>query len=69
MYWAITSLSIVGVILNIYKNRWGFALWMVTNAAWAVIDFYKGIPEQTVLFAVYFLTALWGFIFWSNKAK
>ena len=69
MFWAITFFSIVGVILNIYKNRWGFFFWMGTNAAWAVIDFNKGIPEQTVLFVVYFLTSLWGFIFWSNKAK
>ena len=54
MFWAITILSIAGVILNIYQNRWGFIFWMITNAAWAVIDFYKGIPQQTVLFGFIF---------------
>ena len=33
MFWAITVLSIVGVVLNIYKNRWGFVCWMIRNAA------------------------------------
>ncbi len=69
MFWVITALSIVGVILNIYKNRWGFFFWMITNAAWAVIDFNKGIPEQTVFFIVYFLTSLWGWVYWSKQGK
>lgn len=69
MFWAITGLSVVGVVLNIYKNRWGFAFWMVSNAAWAGIDFYKGIPEQGALFVVYFITSLWGFLFWATQGQ
>ena len=69
MFWAITGFSILGTFLNIHKNRWGFAIWMITNLVWAVIDYKAGLIEQTVLFLFYFLTSLWGFMFWSNKAK
>ena len=69
MFWAVTALSIVGTILNIYKNRWGFFIWMITNLAWAVIDFKVGLVEQTVLFLFFFLTSLWGFMFWSKQGK
>ena len=31
--------------------------------------FNKGIPEQSVTFFVFFLTSLWGFIFWSKQGK
>ena len=69
MFWAVTALSIAGTILNIYKNRWGFFIWMITNLAWAVIDFKVGLVEQTVLFLFFFLTSLWGFMFWSKQGK
>ncbi len=67
MFWILTIISITGVILNIYKNRWGFVFWMISNALLAVIDFKKGIPEQAVLFIVYFCTALWGWVYWTTK--
>ncbi len=32
--WIITILSIIGVILNIRKNRLCFRIWLITNACW-----------------------------------
>ena len=69
MFWILTIISITGVVLNIYKNRWGFFFWMISNALWAIVDFQKGIPEQSVLFVVYFFTALWGWLWWSKELK
>ena len=37
--WMLTAASLVGVVLNIKKNKACFAIWAVTNAAWAVIDY------------------------------
>lgn len=65
--WTLTVLSIVGVVLNIQHRREGFAIWMVTNLSWAMIDFYKGIPAQSILFLVYFVLSIWGFFSWSTK--
>jgi len=62
--WLLTVLSILGVILNIRKSRASFAIWMVTNASWAAIDFNAGIPAQGVLFSTYFALSVWGYAAW-----
>ena len=63
----ITIASIVGTIANIYKKRWCFILWLGTNFAWCVVDTYKGLYSQSILFAVYFFLAVWGLIQWQRK--
>jgi len=67
--WLLTAASIVGVILNIRQHRGCFAIWLVTNASWAIIDFKNGIHAQAALFTVYFILAAWGLIQWSQKRK
>ncbi len=63
----LTVLAIVGVVLNIHKKRLCFYIWFVTNSSWAVIDFYKGIPMQGLLFVVYTGLALYGIVKWKEK--
>jgi nicotinamide riboside transporter PnuC len=65
--WLLTLASVIGVIANIYKRQWCFAIWAVTNAAWMVIDYRAGLPEQSALFAVYFILAIWGLWKWNAK--
>jgi len=67
MIWTITILSIIGTVLNIKKRPECFAIWAVTNAAWAIIDFSRGLPEQGVLFSVYFCLAVWGLVEWCRR--
>lgn len=59
--------ALVGVILNIKKKKACFYIWLFTNTAWAVVDFYKGIPAQGVLFSVYAVLAIWGILEWKEK--
>ena len=63
----LTLLALLGVVLNIKKNIWCFYIWLVTNASWAVVDFYKGIPAQGALFSVYTLLAVYGIYEWKKK--
>lgn len=63
--WSLTALSIVGVVLNILHMRESFAVWMVTNSSWCVIDWKKGIPAQSFLFFVYFVLSVWGWFAWA----
>lgn len=65
--WAITALSIVGVILNIKKNKNCFLIWTFTNTAWMAYDFKIGAYAQSALFAVYAVLAVYGMIEWSNN--
>lgn len=67
MLWVLTGLSIVGVILNLKRKRAGFLFWIGTNGVWAAFNFYKNIPEQGVLFTVYLMLAVWGYIEWGRE--
>ena len=69
MLWVLTFLSIVGVVLNIKKDRRGFALWMFTNGCWAYIDYQKGLEAQAFLFLVYFFLSFWGWLQWKGNVQ
>ena len=60
----ITIASIIGTVANIYKKKWCFILWLFTNALWCAVDAYKGLYSQAILFAVYFVLAVWGLVKW-----
>jgi len=62
--WAITGLSLLGVILNVKKRRECFYIWAFTNATWAIYDFTLGAVAQAALFSVYWILALWGIWEW-----
>ena len=64
--WLLTVLSVLGVVLNIRKNRASFTIWMLTNASWAVIDIRAGIPAQAVLFGIYFALSAYGYWAWGR---
>lgn len=64
--WILVGLSIVGVVLNIQRSRWGFACWIVSNASWMVVDYVAGIYSQAALFGVYFCLAIWGVWAWKK---
>jgi nicotinamide riboside transporter PnuC len=63
----ITILSLIGVILNIKKNKICFIVWSFTNLSWFIIDLYKQIYMQAFLFLVYFILALYGIYEWSKR--
>ena len=65
--WLITVASIVGVVANIFKRQWCFAVWLCTNFAWMLIDWHKGLYSQAALFAVYFVLAAYGLFKWRAK--
>lgn len=65
----LTVLALIGVVLNIKKKIACFYIWLFTNASWAVVDFYKGIPAQGILFTIYTGLAVCGILEWrKNKA-
>lgn len=67
--WIITLLSIIGVILNIYKNKYCFIIWSITNFLWMIIDFYCKLYSQSFLFMIYFILAIYGLIKWLKDDK
>lgn len=69
MSWTLTILSLIGVILNIKKQKACFIIWAFTNFGWMVIDFKQGIPAQGMLFLIYTALAIWGFTQWRLDEK
>ncbi len=67
--WAVAGASLIGVWLNIEKNKIGFLIWIGTNIAWAVIDFSVGLTAQGVLFVVYAGLAVRGYVVWRKGEK
>lgn len=63
----LTLLALIGVVLNIKKKILCFYIWLFTNASWAAVDFYKGIPMQGLLFTVYTFLAVYGIYEWRKK--
>lgn len=62
--WVVTVTSIVGTVANIYKRRWCFGVWLVTNSLWTAYDVWLGAWAQAALMAVYTGLAVWGLIQW-----
>lgn len=69
MLWALTAITIVGVILNIKKKRSGFIYLALTDIVWAVYNFYKDIPEQGILFIVFTGFMIYGWVKWGENGK
>lgn len=68
--WFVTAASIVGGMANSNKKRWGFAIWMFTNAFWFTYDMRYGLYSQALLYVIYFALAVIGFVRWGKpKAK
>jgi nicotinamide riboside transporter PnuC len=65
----LTLFAIIGVILNIKKKILCFYIWFITNTSWAIVDFYKGIPAQGILFSVYTLLTVYGIYEWKKESK
>ena len=62
----LTIFSLIGVWINIKKDKRCFWIWSFTNASWAVYDFYIGAFWQGVLFTIYFILAIYGIIKWKE---
>lgn len=67
--WIFSIISLFGTILNSNMNKYGNFIWIFTNMFWLVYDFYIGAYAQSLLYFIYLLLAIYGFIKWSIKEK
>ncbi|NGX28480.1 MAG: hypothetical protein K940chlam1_00661 [Candidatus Anoxychlamydiales bacterium] len=67
--WFNTIVAIMGTILNAKQVRFGFIVWMITNAVFVVFNIYMKIYPMAALFSVYFGLALYGWISWGKKSS
>jgi Nicotinamide mononucleotide transporter len=65
--WIIAGMALIGTYLNVKRNRYGFALWMITNSYFSILNIRLGSYPQSALFFVYFILAVYGFIAWHRR--
>ena len=69
LMWAVTAASIVGVLANNNRKRWGFMVWIFTNGLCVAYSIHKGSPAQAVKYAVFAALAVDGFRRWGVKTS
>ncbi len=65
--WVIAALSLIGVMLNIRKDKRCFIFFAIGNAGWIVIDMMIGLYAQVLLFSVLTVFSLYGYITWRRE--
>lgn len=61
-----TILSILGNLFIIYKNRYGFLIWIIANISWMYFAWVNNHVSMLILFFWYTLISIWGFVKWGN---
>ena len=64
LYWLTAAASLVGVVLNVRRQRACFWVFMGTSAVWTTADLLHGLPQQAAVQAAYFGLAVWGVHRW-----
>ena len=65
--WLNTVVAIIGTYLNAKQVRFGFVIWMITNAVFVANNIIIHSYQQAALFTVYFGLALFGWINWGKQ--
>ncbi len=63
----VTAGSIVGTVLLARKFIENWPLWLIVNAASIALFLYKGLQLTVVLYVIFFLLAIWGWIGWKRR--
>lgn len=67
--WVLTSLSIFGAVLNIYKRKECFIVYGITNICWFTYFIYIKEYAPSFLQLVFFLISCWGLWSWHKEGK
>ncbi len=63
----VTAGSIVGIVLLGRKYIENWPTWLLVNAASIALFAYKGLALTVVLYGIFFLLAIWGWIGWRKR--
>ena len=67
LMWVVMFGALAGTLANIYKLRWCFILWGVTNTLWTIYNCWYGHWALAAQFGVYAGLAVWGWCQWGRK--
>lgn len=64
--WGFALIALYGTYLNVNQDKRGFYFWLVSNLAFATINFLNGSMAQGFLFGIYFILSIIGLKNWEN---
>ena len=65
--WIASILSILGTLLNIYKNIWCWPMWIIGCAIWLCIFTYEHKWAEVTMFSVYMILNITGWYRWHRS--
>jgi nicotinamide mononucleotide transporter len=65
----VTAGSLVGTVLLGRKYIENWLLWLIVNAASIALFAYKGLHLTTLLYVIFFLLAIWGWLGWRKRLR
>jgi nicotinamide mononucleotide transporter len=63
----VTAGSVVGTVLLGRKFIENWPLWLLVNAASVALFAYKGLQLTVILYVIFFLLAIWGWLGWKKR--
>lgn len=63
----VTAGSVVGTVLLARKFIDNWPLWLLVNAASVALFAYKGLQLTVLLYVIFFLLAIWGWLGWKKR--
>jgi nicotinamide mononucleotide transporter len=63
----VTAGSVVGTVLLGRKFIENWPLWLIVNAASIALFAYKGLQLTVILYLIFFLLAIWGWLGWKRR--
>ena len=67
--WIFAFMSIFGTILNMYKIKWSFVVFGITNLFWAVYFGYIREFAPCFLQSVFLIISITGYIKWHKEGR
>ena len=66
--WIVTAVSIFGSILNAFKSKWCFYVWILANAFWFAYDIYIDLYSRAALDIVQTIICVSGIYYWNKRS-
>ncbi len=67
--WFIAGITFAGTILNIFKNKICFILWIISNLFWCSFDYFNGDYPQASVFGINLIFSIVGYFTWRKSEK
>lgn len=67
--WIVTTICLIGTVLNVKKIQFCFVLWTIGNFLWLILDLYNKVYSRSLLDIIQLILAIWGYVAWKKEME